>query len=57
MVGKGLGKRDVTIKHNDFFREKLGAESIIMHKMKHFSGDDGIMELPVALDALLQIAK
>lgn len=47
----------VPIKHNTFFKEKLDAKSIIMHKKKHFSGDDGIMELPIVLDVLLKIAK
>ena len=47
----------VPIEHNAIFKEKLGAKSIIMHSMKHFSGDDGVIELPVALDALLTIAK
>jgi len=47
----------VPIKHNTLFKEKLGAESIITHNMKHFSGDDGIMELPIALDCVLKLAK
>lgn len=46
----------VPIKHNTLFKEKLGAESIIMQNMKHFSGDDGINELPIALESLLKIA-
>ncbi|MEK7517364.1 MAG: alpha/beta fold hydrolase [Patescibacteria group bacterium] len=47
----------VPIRHNTLFKEKLGAESIIMHNMKHFSGDDGINELPIALESLLKTAK
>lgn len=47
----------VPIKHSTIFKEKLGAEVIIAHKMKHFSGDDGINELPVALDSILKLAK
>lgn len=47
----------VPIEHNAIFKEKLGAESIIMHNMKHFSGDDGINELPIALESLLKIAR
>lgn len=46
----------VPIKHKTLFKEKLGAKSIIMHKMKHFSGDDGINELPVALESVLKLA-
>ncbi len=45
----------VPIKHNIIFKKKLGAKSIIMHKMKHFT--DGINELPIALDSVLKIAK
>lgn len=46
----------VPIEHNDIFKNKLGAKSIIMHNMKHFSGDGGILELPIALESLLKIA-
>jgi predicted alpha/beta hydrolase family esterase len=42
----------VPVKHGDIFREKLGAELIIANKMKHFSGDDGITELPVVLEKM-----
>lgn len=47
----------VPLEHNAIYKEKLGAESIIMRNMKHFSGDDGIMELPIALESLLRVAK
>ena len=47
----------VPLKHGDIFKEKLNAEVIVKHNMKHFSGDDGIIELPVVLDALLKISK
>lgn len=43
----------VPLKHNIFFQEKLGARSIIEHNMKHFSGDDGITQLPVVLNSIL----
>lgn len=45
----------VPLKHSITFKEKLGAESIVMHNMKHFSGDEGFTELPIALDVLLKI--
>ena len=45
----------VSVKHSGIFREKLGAEAIIMHNMKHFSGDDGINELPIVLDRILAV--
>jgi len=47
----------VPLKHGDVFRQQLGAEVIVQHDMKHFSGDDGIIELPIALESLLKIAK
>lgn len=46
----------VPLKHNKLFVEKLGAEFIIEHNKFHFSGDDGINELPSALEALLRIS-
>ena len=39
------------------FREKLGAEVIIEHGKGHFSGSDGISELPSALSAILKHAQ
>ena len=46
----------VPLKHNQLFVEKLGAESIIEHNKLHFSGDDGINELPSALEAILRVS-
>lgn len=46
----------VPIKHNKLFQDNLGAKSIIQENMKHFSGDDGIMELPIVLDELLKMS-
>ncbi len=37
-------------------REKLNAELIIETGMKHFTDDDGINELPAALNSLLKIS-
>ena len=45
----------VPLKHGDIFKEKLGAKLIKMHKMKHFIGDDGIAELSVVLEELLNL--
>jgi len=39
------------------FSEKLGTENIIEKKMGHFSDDDGVKELPVALEAVLKVAE
>jgi uncharacterized protein len=43
-------------KYNEVFSKKLHAKTLLEHDMKHFSGDDGITELPVVLRELLQIA-
>ena len=45
----------VSIKNSDLFKKQLNAEVIIAHNMKHFSGDDGIDELPDALNAILNL--
>jgi predicted alpha/beta hydrolase family esterase len=47
----------VPLKHGDIFREKLGAEVILEHGMKHFSGDEGVTELPIALESVLKISR
>ena len=47
----------VSLHYGNFFKEKLGAEVIIEHDKKHFSGDDGIMDLPSALDAVLKLSR
>ena len=47
----------VSLKHADVFKEKLNAEIIIEHNMKHFSSDDGITKLPSALKAVLEISE
>lgn len=46
----------VALSYGDVFKEKLGAKLIVEHNIKHFSGDDNIPELPVALDAILGIS-
>lgn len=47
----------VSLHYGNFFKENLGAEVIIEHNMKHFSGEDNINELPVALDSVLKLSK
>ena len=39
------------------FERELGAEIIIEHAKGHFSGSDGIQELPSALRAILELSK
>lgn len=46
----------VPLGYGDVFKEELNAELVIKHNMKHFSGDDGITELPVALDSILKMS-
>lgn len=38
------------------FEEKLKAEVVIEHNKGHFSDDDGVKELPLALNAVLEIS-
>lgn len=47
----------VPFDNQDDFLNKLGSEIIIKQKMGHFSGRDGINELPVTLESVLKIAK
>lgn len=47
----------VPLEHSVLFKEKLDAQSVIEHNMKHFSGDDGVDRLQSALDAVLEISK
>jgi len=47
----------VSLHYADFFRDKLGAEVIIEHNMKHFSGEDGINILPSVLKSVLKLQK
>ena len=46
----------VSLRYADIFKGKLDAEVIIEHNMKHFSGGDGVTELPVALDSLIKLS-
>ncbi|MFA5841465.1 MAG: alpha/beta hydrolase [Candidatus Paceibacterota bacterium] len=43
----------VPLTDSEIFREKLGAQIIIEHNKGHFSGEDGVTELPSALQAIL----
>lgn len=47
----------VPLKHSYVLKEKLSAELIIQHNAGHFSDADKIKELPVALEALLEMMK
>jgi predicted alpha/beta hydrolase family esterase len=41
----------------ELFKEKLGAEVIVRHNMGHFSGSDGITELPDVLESVLKVSE
>ncbi len=47
----------VDVKHGNIFKEKLNAELIIRENMGHFSGDEGVTELPVVLESVLKLAE
>lgn len=46
----------VDLRYADIFKEKLGADVIIEQQKGHFSGDDGITELPSALESVVKLA-
>ncbi len=46
----------VPLSDAEIFKEKLGAEVIVQEKKGHFTGDDGIFEMPIAIEKLLEIA-
>jgi len=46
----------ISLHYADFFKERLGAKIFVEKNMKHFSGSDGINELPVALSSLLEMS-
>jgi len=47
----------VPLDNQDDLRDKLGSEIIIKQKMGHFSGSNGITELPIVLESILKISK
>lgn len=47
----------VSIHYAEVFRSHLRTEVIIAPKMGHFSGDDGITQSPVILDAVLRMGR
>lgn len=51
----------VPLKHGDIFKDKLGADLIIKHNFKHFSGpvdkEDSCLELPEVVESLLKMVK
>jgi len=47
----------VPLSDKDIFNKKLDSEIIIEHKKRHFSGEDNIKDLPIALDKLIEISE
>ena len=47
----------VPLDNQDDFHDKLGSKIIIEHGKKHFSGRDGLRELPVVLQAMSELVK
>lgn len=45
----------VPLDNQNDFRDKLGSKIIIEHAKRHFSGRDGVKELPSALRAVEEI--
>lgn len=41
--------------NQDDFKNKLGSKIIVEHEMGHFSGSDGILKLPVVLNAIQEL--
>ena len=46
----------VPLDNVEVFRRELGATTVTLHAHKHFSEEDGVNELPEALDAVLKMA-
>lgn len=53
-----LSDNDDYVYHEDapVFEKELGAKTVVMHAMGHFSGSNGITELPEALDAIISFS-
>lgn len=47
---------NVPIDNQESFKVKLGSKIIVEHNKGHFSGSDGITELPSALEAVLSLS-
>jgi hypothetical protein len=47
----------VYIDNKKLFEERLGATTVVEHQKGHFSGSDGVTELPSALNSVLEMAK
>lgn len=48
---------DVDLSDKELFENRLGAETIVEHNKGHFSDDASVTELPVALEAIVSLAR
>jgi len=46
----------VPLSEGNILKERLGAELVVKRGMHHFSEDNGIVELPIALEKLLEMS-
>jgi hypothetical protein len=47
----------VPLSQEKIFRKRLGAKTMVLHARGHFSSSEGTVELPEALEAVLEIAR
>lgn len=45
----------VPLENQDEFKNKLGSEIVVEHEMGHFSGSNGIKEIPLVLKKVLEL--
>jgi hypothetical protein len=46
----------VPLDNKELFEQRLGAKTTVRHQKGHFSGNDGVSELPSALESILVLA-
>ena len=46
----------VALRNKELMEQRLGAKTMVENGKGHFSGDDGVQELPSALQAVLELA-
>ena len=46
----------VSLENGELFKQMLDAETLVIPNMKHFSGDDGVNELPSVLKSVLKLS-
>lgn len=46
----------VSLENSELFKQMLNAKTLVAPDMKHFSGDDGIKNLPIVYDSILKLS-